>query len=89
MRRGTKYCRPVLLRLVLHIIAAMTSPAVCVLVRETLHVSLHGAAHGVGVIGGIFVFSSDVVLSLLMFVFDRGNLFFFIGISVGIRHSLI
>lgn len=88
MRRGTKYCRPVLLRLVLHIIAAATS-AVCVLVRETLHVSLHGAAHGVGVMGGIFVFSSDVVFSLLMFVLDRGSLCFFIGISVGIRHSLI
>ena len=53
----------------------------CVLVRDTLRVSLHGAAHEVGIMGGIFVFSCDVLFRVLMFVFDRGNLCFLFGLA--------
>ena len=61
---------------VLHIPA---TPALCALERETPHASLHGAAQRVGVLGGFFVFSSDVVFRLFMFVFDRAYMRFHIG----------
>ena len=51
----------------------------CALERETPHASLHSAAQRGGVFGGIFVFSSDVVFRLFMFVFDSAYMRFLIG----------